>query len=109
MLPKMMATENGVEPFPTGLQHDDAADDDACRNERVGHHVEEGSADVKVGVLSGDEEQSCRGIDGDASGGDPDDRHSPNWRRVTEAADGFPGDCPEGGEQDDGVDERRQD
>lgn len=71
--------------------------------------MEEGSSDVEIGVLAGVEEQRCGEIDGDASGCDPDDRHSSDGRGVAEAADGFPGDGTEGGEQDDGVDERRED
>ena len=97
-----------VDPAPALPEVERPANHHAQRHQRVGGHVQKGTANVQV-VLAAPHEQQCgRGVDHDADTGHGHDSPALGSLRRAQAVEGFPGQRAHGHQQQQGVEERRQ-
>ena len=98
--------DDGVDDGPAGVLDDDAGDDHADRDQRVGQHVEEGAAGVDVVLLLAAEGPGGEAVDDDADGGGPDDEVAAHVAGVEEFLYALHHDGAHGDQEDDGVEQR---
>ena len=98
--------DDGVDNGPASEINNHTADNDAYTDQRVGQHVEEGTASVDVVLLLTAESPCGETVDDDAHSGSPDDEGAIDIGRVHKFAYALDHDGADGDEENDGVEER---
>ena len=100
--------DDRVHHVPTGIIDDNSADDYAYRDKRVGYHVQEGTSDVEVVLLSVHQQESRQTIDEYSHAGRPrhgDTVHLGGFAELMNTLDDDSANCHE---QNDGIEQRDQ-
>ena len=100
--------DDGIDDGPARRGDDDARNDDSDADERVGDHVEEGSAHVQVVFLAAQQQKSRQSVDDDADARRPRNRHAIDLGGFVEFMDALDDDGTDGHEQDNRVEQRNE-
>ena len=101
-------TGDRIDPKPRCHKDGDASDDYSQRQQRVGGHVQVGTADVQVAVASFHEQHRGGCVDNDANESDSNHDRCGDFVWIRQPKDCFPCDSANSDQQQQSIEQRRQ-